>query len=256
MLLGKEFFILTSNLERQKMRTFFSLAWMITGVFFILNLEENQTPLDLTNQLYTSSSFVHIIFPSFLILFTGFLIAVDSTYEVIRYKDRVVFLWFLYLRFIYLSVIFTIFYFCVSLVVGFIFSEQLNNLWVTQEGKPFLLYQNQVDLTWYSWSFMTVRYLLQTFLLILIFGAFAMCIYLLVKNIALMFIISLAIPALDLSMKNLYDYSLFVQWLSVDLAHIGDVMTLLKICACLVGVALIELTILQLLYKKHELIKQ
>ncbi|MEC0722224.1 hypothetical protein P8882_18395 [Bacillus haynesii] len=199
--------------------------WFLCFFLCIVYLEREAVPKEgimglpqALNLFFSSYTFAFPVLPLFLLFFSFGVLPFFDIARFIRYQKRERLFLSLLSRIFWVCLIFTILYLLGGVILGGVLSGRWDNVWLTKNGAPYLMYGDQIPLIqYYSSNVMVFRYIVTSLLLFHMIGLFAVVCYVFIKKFIYSFIIVTSVVILDKMLHTYFAFSLINDPLSLEM---------------------------------------
>lgn len=205
-------------------RTYLFL-WLLALLFCSLTLVKMAVPIkgemgfpQSFDLFFSAFTFVFPVLPLFLMFLIFGLLPFFEPLRFIRYKKREQIFSSLLFRIFFIVLLFTVLYLLSGFIMGGIYSGQWNNVWLTKQGVPYLIYGEKIPLdTYFNTHWMIIRYSVTSLFLFNMLGTLVVIFYILIPRYIYSFIIVFIVAILDKTLQKIYDISLLNEPLTLGL---------------------------------------
>lgn len=191
---------------------------------------------DVFNVLFRNYSLIVIVIPVFLLLLSLVLPSIMEPLRIFRYRSRIKYGTVLLVVIGTFVFMFLLIYMLCGLLYGWWLSGTLENPWVTEMGRPFILFEGNVDFSLFGTGYMILRYVGTEFTAFMILGLLSVLIYVLIPRFIYVFFIVEGLVIFDSAISSLFRISIFLDKAIVSLENWGDVAYFTSILTYFLGV--------------------
>ena len=248
--------LLYLDMKTSALKVGYYLLLLIGGLVFYANftaymMETTSIP-DIFNELFRGYSLTVIVIPVFLLLLSLVLPTIIEPLRIIRYQTRIKYGTVLLVVISSVVILFLLFYMLFGFIYGWWLSGSLTNPWATEIGRPFIVFEGNVDLSLFSTKYIVLRYVGTEFAAFFILGLLATFIYLLIPRFIYVFFIVEGLVILDGALSSLFQISIFMEQAEVYLGSWGDVAYFTSVLTYFLGLIVILCAAIYIVVSKKD----
>ncbi|MBP3038803.1 hypothetical protein J9303_04695 [Bacillaceae bacterium Marseille-Q3522] len=206
--------------------------WLCIAVLFIGAItfikvgsfpEDPDSIPDVFEYLFQKENIYVYLIPVFLVILSFVLPPILDPLRLFRFRNRNQLAAAILFTVLLTVLIFLLIYFLIGFLYGWLISGTVDNPWATKEGKPYKLFEGNVDLALFQSGYMILRYTVTQFFAFLFIGLLSALLYLLIRRYIIVFLIVSMFAILDNTIEAMYLFSLFLRHAEVKLGNWGNV---------------------------------
>ena len=248
--------LLFLDMKRSIVRMGYYILLLLAGLILYANytalMGSNTSVPDVFDVLFRHYSLIVIAIPVFLLLLSLVLPSIIEPLRIIRYRSRINYGTVLLVVIGMFVFTFLLIYMLSGVLYGWWLSGTLENPWVTESGRPFILFEGNIDLSLFNTGYMILRYVLTEFAAFMLLGLVAVLIYLLVPRFIYVFFIVEGLVIFDSAIFELFQISFFLNKAEVSLDNWGDVAYFTSIITYFIGVIVILCAAIYIIVSKKD----
>jgi hypothetical protein len=217
--------------------------------------ETNSIP-DVFDLLFRKESLYLLVVPIFLFVLSFILPMIINPLRLIRFRDRKELAFIILVSVFIVVIVFLTFYFISGFLYGWLKSGTLHNPWATEEGKPYIAFEGEVDLSLFSTGYMVLRYTITELFAFVFIGLLTTLLYLLINRFIIVFFIVLGFAILDGTFITIFQFTFFIEQAEIKLGTWGNVPYLLSLLFYFFGLIVVLCVAIYFTVMKKDFIPQ